>query len=223
MPDTELVIFDHDGVLVDSEVIAMRIIAQMLTHHGLATTLDEAFERYLGTGLDFVTNDLQENGYVVDVPTFSDKFHEQLFNGFRTELQAIPGIPELLKRLHVTKVPIAIASSGERQRVELGITSAGLAEHFPSHSITTREDADRGKPHPDLFLAAARKAQMTPDRCLVIEDSAHGVEAARRAAMPVIGLAYRTPRGKLTDADWVVGDGFELHEVLLREGFIDVV
>lgn len=206
MTPFDLVIFDHDGVLVDSEIIAMDLIAQIVTEHGHPMTVDEAIHTFLGTSLDAVAESIREHGGVVDMQVLDATFHARLFDGFRERLVAIPGIPELLTALADQGIPVCIASSGTRERVTLGVTTTGLQTFFDPESMTTREDVTRGKPHPDLFELAASRAQIPPERCLVIEDSPHGVEAARRAGMRVVGLSYRTPAAALSEADWVVTD-----------------
>jgi HAD superfamily hydrolase (TIGR01509 family) len=217
MSTHDLVIFDHDGVLVDSEIIAMELLAELATNHGKSTSIEEAFTRYLGTSLDFVIDDLAQFGASVDVTRIHKEFHDELYVRFRKSLQPIPGIHDLLTALLREQRSIAIASSGERARVELGTTTTGLRDFFDSAAITTREDVSRGKPHPDLFLLAAQRAGMAPEDCIVIEDSTHGVEAAKRAGMRVIGLAYRTPAAALNDADWVVSDAKDIHPLLMPQ------
>jgi HAD superfamily hydrolase (TIGR01509 family) len=212
----ELIIFDHDGVLVDSEIIAMELIADLVSDYGRATSIDEAFDRYLGTSLDFVIEDIQAHGGTVDPDFIHQEFHAALYDRFQNSLKPIPGMHDLLTELTSAQRSISIASSGERARVELGTTTTGLRSFFADDAITTREDVSRGKPHPDLFVVAAKRAGVAPTSCIVIEDSAHGVEAARRAGMAVIGLAYRTPTQALAEADWVVNDVSSMRALLMQ-------
>ena len=214
----ELVIFDHDGVLVDSEPIAMSVLAGISTDFGFALTPDEAFHRYLGTSFDYVVEDLRSHGAIVDRDGLHARFHDDLFEGFRTRLNPIPGIPELLAELTRQQQRIAIASSGNSQRVTLGITSTGIDHFFADSVITTADDVARGKPFPDLFLATAERAGVDPEDCIVIEDSPFGVEAARAAGMRVIGFAHQTPAQKLADATWVVGEMSAVLELLDDQG-----
>lgn len=203
----DLVIFDHDGVLVDSEIIAMDLLATIASDHGYPVTVDEAIEQFLGTSLDHFVGIVRNEGTVEPVLEELDRdFHARLFDGFRDRLVAIPGMRGLLDELRRLEVPVCIASSGSRERVMLGITTTGLVEFFAEDAITTREDVQRGKPAPDLFERAAARASTPAGRCLVVEDSQHGVEAAHRAGMAVVGMSYRTPASVLNDADWVVTD-----------------
>lgn len=216
----ELVIFDHDGVLVDSEIIAMELLSIMATDHGRPTSTDEAFDRYLGTSFDFVMDDLRSTGAAIDRDALYDSFHADLFEGFRTRLQPVPGIPELLGALVAAGRPLAIASSGSRDRVHLGTSSTAIDLFFRGSPVITANDVERGKPFPDLFLAAAERAGIAPDRCLVIEDSPFGVEAAHRAGMTAVGLAHRTPAENLHEADHVVTSVAEIWPLV---GLSDVV
>lgn len=200
----DLVIFDHDGVLVDSEIIAMELLAEMATRHGRPTTTPEAFDRYLGTSFDYVIEDLRASGAQVDRDALHADFHADLFAGFRDRLQPVPGMAELLTALTDAGRPLAIASSGNTERVTLGITSARLSDFFSGAVIITADDVSRGKPFPDLFLAAAERSGVDPEQCIVIEDSPFGVEAAHRAGMTAIGLAHRTPAENLSAADHLV-------------------
>ena len=211
----DLVIFDHDGVLVDSEIIAMDLCASLLTEHGVPTTVDEAINVYLGGSLDTVMTAIEDAGTVIDRDAFDARFHEELFDGFRRELNPIPGIHALLEQLGAAAIPCVIASSGSSQRVSLGITTTNLVEFFPDHVITTRDHVERGKPFPDLFILAAQRAGIEPARCLVIEDSPHGIEAAHRAGMKVVGLSHRTPVARLAAADWVVTDAADILPLIL--------
>lgn len=209
-----LVIFDHDGVLVDSESIAMELLADISTDLGYPLTVDQAFARYLGTSFGFVVEDLRAQGADIDAEELQHSFHRDLFDAFRVRLTPIPGIPELLDALTSSDQPIAIASSGSSERVNLGITSTGIDHHFADAVITTADHVTRGKPFPDLFLTTAERAGVAPSECIVIEDSPFGVEAAQRAGMRVIGFAYQTPEDRLAAADWVVRDMREAHRLL---------
>lgn len=211
----DVVVFDHDGVLVDSEILAMEILASMASEHGAPTTVQRAIDTFLGTSIDHVLDYVRQQGGELDDSAFVDTFHDSLFTAFRQRLQPIPGMDRLLEQLHGADLTSVVASSGTTERVELGLTCSGLAPYFDPDRITTRDHVLRGKPAPDIFLAAAVKAATDPARCIVIEDSPHGITAARRAGMRVIGLAYRTPAHRLTDADFVVTDTDAIHEILL--------
>ncbi len=200
----DAVIFDHDGVLVDSELIAMEIITQLLNENGIKSTVSEAFNYHLGRGFESVTERLVEVNPEFDPINFAAEFHRTLFTAFENSLMSISGIAALLETLRDSGIPLAIGSSGTRERVNLGIGLTALGEYFPSQYIFTREDVSRGKPDPDIFLLAATRLGISPTKCLVIEDSPHGVTAAKRAGMKVIGLTLRTNPELLTSADALV-------------------
>ncbi len=123
-------------------------------------------------------------------------------------------MPTLINALKSRGAALAIASSGTSERVALGITQTGLADSFDAGSIFTKDQVKRGKPEPDIFLLAAKSLGIDPARCLVIEDSPHGVQAARRAGMFVIGLAFRTSAEDLHEADLVLSSAAAVLELL---------
>lgn len=210
----ELVIFDHDGVLVDSEILAMTAIQEILADHGLPLELDAAFDMFLGRPFDKVIDHLQSYVPEIDREAVDIRFHTRLFELFVEFLQPIPGIPSLVAALKSRGAALAIASSGTSERVALGISQTGLADSFDTGSIFTKDHVKRGKPDPDVFLLAANSLGIDPARCLVIEDSPHGVQAAKRAGMFVIGLAYRTPAEDLHEADLVMRSAAEVLELV---------
>jgi len=210
----ELVIFDHDGVLVDSEILAMTAIQELLADHGLPLELDTAFGMFLGRPFDKVIDHLQSYVPEIDREAVDIRFHTRLFELFVEFLQPIPDIPSLVAELKSRGAALAIASSGTSERVALGISQTGLADSFDTGSIFTKDHVKRGKPDPDVFLLAANSLGIDPARCLVIEDSPHGVQAAKRAGMFVIGLAYRTPAEDLQQADLVMSTAAEVLELV---------
>lgn len=210
----ELVIFDHDGVLVDSEILAMTAIQELLADHELPLDLDTAFGMFLGSPFDKVIDYLQRHVPGIDRESIDRRFHSRLFELFVEFLQPIPDMPSLVNSLKSRGAALAIASSGTSERVTLGITQTGLGDSFDAGSIFTKDQVKRGKPEPDVFLLAANSLGIDPARCLVIEDSPHGVQAAKRAGMFVIGLSFRTPAKDLHEADLVLGSASEVLELL---------
>jgi HAD superfamily hydrolase (TIGR01509 family) len=208
------VIFDHDGVLVDSELLAMEIITRLLNENGIESTVSEAFTRHLGRGFESVTERISVVNPDMNANAYADMFHKELFSAFSQSLTSIPGIAGLVENLRSIGIPIAIGSSGTRKRVELGIGITSLDEYFTTERIVTREDVTHGKPEPDIFLLAAQRLGVPPENCLVIEDSPHGVTAAQRAGMKVIGLSLRTSPESLLDADGLVTDAAEIWDLI---------
>jgi HAD superfamily hydrolase (TIGR01509 family) len=198
----ELVIFDCDGVLVDSEVISNRIFMECFAELGIVFTLEEMIA--FGVGKNAVTLAAaiwQEFG--VTLPAgFIENQRARIMDAFTTELRPIDGIPELLAAL---KLKRCVASNSHIRRVRHALTTTGLMLHLDPHIYTPALVA-QGKPAPDLFLYAADKHGVQPERCLVIEDSVSGVSAALAAGMPVIGFVGASHiRPGHAEAMWAAG------------------
>jgi HAD superfamily hydrolase (TIGR01509 family) len=189
----DLVIFDNDGVLVDSEWHANGILAELLTEHGVPCTRERSIADYMGSTLASVRERVELALGRALPADFEARYHERLFGVFRTELTAVPGVAAALERI---RTPTCVASSGTHERIRLALTTTGLYERFAGR-IFSAQDVARGKPEPDLFLHAARTLGIRPDRCAVIEDSPLGVEAANRAGMTAFGFARMTPPARL--------------------------
>jgi HAD superfamily hydrolase (TIGR01509 family) len=182
LPDP--VIFDCDGVLVDSEVISNRIFMESFAKLGIVFTLEEMLA--FGVGKNAVTLAAAiEQEFEVTLPAgFIEGQRARIMEAFTTELRPIDGIPELLAAL---KLKRCVASNSHINRVRHALTMTGLMPHLEPHIYTPAMVA-RGKPAPDLFLYAAKQHDVRPERCLVIEDSLSGVTAALAARMPVVGF-----------------------------------
>ncbi len=205
-------IFDNDGVLVDSERLANGILARLLTEAGLPTTTEESIATYLGSSMERV-RELAEAALGAPLPAdLIDRYHAELFDRMATELTAVPGIAAVLDALD--GVARCVASSGSPERIRRSLTLTGLIGHFAETALFSAADVERGKPAPDLFLHAATAFGVAPERCIVVEDSPAGIEAARAAGMTVVGFAALTPADRLSAADHVVGDAAELHATL---------
>jgi len=195
-----LLIFDCDGVLVDSEPLANAILAETLTALGRPMTAAESMRTQIGKSLADI---LRETSDIVGRPipdTVGAAMNERLFVRFRQELRAIDGVEEALARLPQAR---CLASSSRPERIDLTLDVTGLARWFERRFSAVQ--VARGKPAPDLFLLAAREMGFTPGDALVIEDSVAGVAAARAAGMPAIGFVgggHAGPdlAGRLTEA-----------------------
>lgn len=179
-PAPSLVIFDCDGVLVDSEPLSLSVLSQALTERGLPADLPYVTRHFLGRQLATVRE--HAVAHQLDLPpNFEHDLNDLLIERFRSELIAIPHVTDLLAGLGL---PRCVASSSDLARVRLSLEITGLAPFFGEH-LFTAEMVARGKPEPDLFLFAAERMGAAPSACLVIEDSPHGVLAARAAGMEV--------------------------------------
>lgn len=180
----ELIIFDCDGVLIDSEWLGGEVEAEELHHQGCSITADEYLDIALGITSEAVEAQLlQRYGFLVP-PKFWQKADERLMEEFKARLTPIRGVKELIQKL---KIPCCVASNSENQRLNLTLNLTGLLPLLEGR-IYGREFVKRGKPHPDIFLFAAEQMHASPSKCLVIEDSIHGVHAAQAAGMDVWGF-----------------------------------
>ena len=197
MATAELVIFDCDGVLVDSERLAIRVESRLITELGWELTPDDVLERFVGRSDAFMLGEI-EAALGRPVPEWPDRYRDELFTAFHDELTAVDGVAEAIDALDCRT---CVASSGTHEKMALTLGLTGLADRFDGRIFSTTEVAN-GKPAPDLFLHAAERMGVAPDRCVVVEDSRSGVEAARAAGMRALGYA-----GGVTPVDWLEGSG----------------
>ncbi|MEV0604675.1 HAD family hydrolase [Streptomyces sp. NPDC050315] len=211
----DLVIFDNDGVLVDSEPISNTILADYLTELGHPTTYEESIRDYMGAAIHRV-HDLVTERTGQSLPAdFDTTFHARVFAAFEQELTPVTGVPELLEKLAAAGTPYCVASSGSHERIRVGHRKTGLDRWFADERIFSSEDVGRGKPAPDLFLHAADKMGVAPERCAVIEDSPLGVQAAIAAGMDVYGFTAMTPADRLAGATALFADMAALPDLLV--------
>jgi len=179
----DLVIFDCDGVLVDSELLSCQCLSETLGGLGLEVSVDEALSLFLGRSTAAVTQYCADRGRPVPA-TFLPEWRRRLRDSFERALKPIPGVDLLLSDFGVR---CCVASSSDLDRVTLSLALTGLAEHF-GNRLYTAQMVKHGKPAPDLFLHAAAQMQAAPAKTLVIEDSVSGVVAAKAAGMTVWGF-----------------------------------
>ncbi len=199
----ELVIFDCDGVLVDSEVIANEVFAALLNELGANVTIETMFERFVGHSMADCLVTVEELLGRAPPADLVDTLRQRTNAALAAELRAVPGIVAVLDALDARSIPFCVASSGDhdKMRTTLGIT--GLLGRFEGRLFSATE-VPRGKPAPDVFLHAARKMGAAPERTAVVEDSPVGVTAALAAGMTVFGYAGRTPEERLRTAGALV-------------------
>ncbi|MEU5713548.1 HAD family hydrolase [Streptomyces flaveolus] len=196
----DLVIFDNDGVLVDSEPISNRLLAAYLTELGHPTSYEDSIRDYMGSAMHRIHELVLERTGQRLPADFDEVFHARVFAAFERELQPVPGVAGVLEKLAVDGVPYCVASSGSHARIRVGHRTTGLDRWFPQERVFSSEDVGRGKPAPDLFLHAAQRMGVAPERCVVVEDSPLGVQAAVAAGMDVYGFTAMTPAAKLAGA-----------------------
>jgi HAD superfamily hydrolase (TIGR01509 family) len=210
----DLVILDCDGVLVDSERLAVRIDVEMLAELGWPLTESDVIERFMGRSqADMVSQIEQHLGRPLP-DDWEDSFVMRYRAAFEADLAPVDGVVEALDGI---EAPTCVASSGTHERIQFTLGLTGLLERFDGR-IFSASDVERGKPAPDLFLHAAKSMGADPARCAVVEDSPYGVEAARAAGMHAFGYAGGlTPAHRLIGPDTIVFDDMRELPALLRE------
>jgi len=197
----ELVIFDCDGVLVDSEVISNEVLARMLTREGLPTTLPEARRDYQGLLLTDVRTRAEAKLGRLLPPGWLAEYEHERAEAFRRELKAVAGAAETVRRVKAAGLKVCVASQGALAKTRLTLGLAGLRELFPPDALFSAQDVSRPKPDPALFQHAAATMKTEPSACAVIEDTASGIMAAVAAGMRAIGYAADSDERALRDAD----------------------
>lgn len=199
MPEPlELVIFDCDGVLVDSERIAVRIDAALLAELGWPIGEEEVIRRFVGRSYAAMVAEIEDRLGTALPDGWEAELNRRYATAIDTELTPVDGIVEALDRL---TVPTCVASSGSHETMRRTLGRTGLYDRFVGRIFSATEVA-HGKPAPDLFWYAAERMGVPPSRCVVVEDSRYGVRAARAAGMRVLGYA-----GGVTPADWLGEEG----------------
>lgn len=180
----DLVIFDCDGVLIDSELLSAEADIACLAEDGIAVSAEEILDRYLGISMAGFVADIEARYARRLSPDFADRYRKRLAGIFAARLRPVAGIAAVVDSLAGRK---CVASSSAPDRLDLSLSLAGLRDRFAPHIFSATQVA-RGKPAPDLFLFAAERMAVTPAVCAVIEDSPAGVAAAVAAGMTAIGF-----------------------------------
>lgn len=186
-----LVIFDCDGVLVDSEAIANRIMAEHITASGIPIAYEDCRARFVGGTLQRVMDTVEEWLGRPLPPGWEEDFEARRNDAFRRELRAVAGIENVLNALVDEGMEICVASSGTIEKMELTLGLTGLKRYFGDRLFSASMVA-HGKPAPDIFLYAAEQMGYLPETCVVVEDSPTGVTAAVAAGMRVLAYAAET-------------------------------
>lgn len=195
----DLVIFDCDGVLVDSERIANREFALLLKEIGLEFTLAEMFETFVGNSMPRCVEIITERLGHAPPDDLLDRYQEMASVALTRDLRAVAGVEAVLDQLDAAQLPYAVASNGDHKKMQTTLGVTGLLSRFEGRRFSST-DVARPKPAPDLFLHTARHMGVSPLRCVVVEDSPLGVAGARAAGMTVIGYADLMPAERLRAA-----------------------
>lgn len=219
-----LVIFDCDGVLIDSEVVAARLEAEAVTELGLPTTTEDICRRFAGTTTREVWATLERELGRPLPAGFFEAHLAHVREVFARELEAISGARAAVEAVRADGIPFCVASSTQLPSLLTNLGTAGLADLFDGH-VFSASQVKRAKPAPDVFLLAASQMGSDPADCVVVEDSVAGVTAARRAGMPVVGFVGgghvtegHAERLKAAGARQIFAKMSELSAVLAAQG-----
>jgi HAD superfamily hydrolase (TIGR01509 family) len=204
----DLVIFDCDGVLVDSEVIVAEVLAGYLRQFDVEITDEECEREFAGLSQEKATERVLALLGTSAPAGWFDSLTRSVDAALRARVRPVPGVLDVIRLLDV---PFCVASNGRPEKVALTLRTSGLARYF-EHRIFTAADVAHGKPAPDLFLLAAERCGADPRRCVVVEDSASGIAAARAAGMRVLGFVSADQT--LDGADALFTDMAELPDLL---------
>ena len=202
MSGFDLILFDCDGVLVDSEYIAAKIESELLTEAGYPISPEEMGERFAGMTWRNILLEVEREASIPLSASLLDK-SETLLDKALATVPIIDGVKEALSKI---TTPVCICSNSSTPRLDMMLTHVGLKPYFAPNVFSAKDlGADRVKPKPDIYLHGAKQMGVDPSRCVVVEDSTHGVTAARAAGMRVIGFTgashtYSSHADKLTDA-----------------------
>lgn len=203
MSGFDLILFDCDGVLVDSEIIAAKVESQLLTDAGYPISVEEMGERFAGMTWKNILLAIEKEADIPLSASLLDKSEKLLDARLEREVKIIDGVKFALARLTTQR---CICSNSSGARLDMMLTKVGLKPYFAPHIYSAKDlGPDRVKPKPDIFLHGAQQFGVDPSRCLVVEDSTHGVQAARAAGMRVVGFTgashtYPSHADRLTDA-----------------------
>ncbi len=195
MAKPDLIIFDCDGVLIDSEILSCRCLSDVLAGYGIKLGVDQALDLFLGRSVTAVREHYEALGHLIP-EQFAAELKVRIRAAFLSSLCPVEGVSSVLEDL---RIPHCVASSSDIDRVSFSLSLTGLALHFDTR-VYTSQMVKRGKPAPDLFVYAAERMQVDPHRTLVVEDSVSGVKAGKAAGMTVWGFVggshYQSRDGK---------------------------
>lgn len=182
------IIFDCDGVLVDSEIITTKYFIKYLHHIGYQISIEDAIKRFTGISDKAVYAEISKESGILFTSEQIKQIQEKVHYALHAELPAITGIAELLASLEKNGTKMCVASSGTLDKIYKSLDVTGLRKYFPDQNIFSVQNVRKGKPAPDLFLFAAINMGYDAKDCIIIEDSLAGIEAALAANMRVIGF-----------------------------------
>lgn len=216
----EAVIFDLDGVMIDTDYIQSQAFEKVLADHGIKPKKNEHGTVHISGASTPETWELlkKEYGFDADTEYLTRKKRRIVMDILAGELTPLPGLLELLEDLSSYDIKVAIATSAQRERLELVVDKLGIKEYI--YTSVSADDIKRGKPSPDTYIEAAKRLGIKPENCIVFEDAEVGVEAAKTAGMKVIAVPHRhTRKMNFSNASYKIGSLAEIDYKKILEIF----
>lgn len=217
-PAPAAVLFDCDGVLVDTEVTSANVLTRKLNQLGVHAKEEELRHTIKGTSLEFLEEEATRRFGKPLPPKFFAQFLEARLKTYRQGVDQIPGAADAVRAVMAAGIPIAVVSQGARSKMEVTLPASGMDEILGGAPIFSGDDVENGKPHPDLYLLAAKALGVDPRHCVVIEDSPTGVEGAVAAGMRVLGFSADADPALMAEAGAEVFH--DMTEVAWRIGLV---
>lgn len=196
------VIFDMDGVLVDTEELTFRAAQQMFKEHGVLVTRED-FRPYIGTGENrYIGNVARKYGFSSDVPEDKERMYTIYGELAKGQLKILPGVPGFIAGCRNRGLKLALATSADFVKMMINLTETAL-DPGNFDVLITGQDITYKKPDPEIYLKAALLLGVTPGECLVVEDAVNGIEAAKAAGMRCLAVTNSFGRRELKEADWI--------------------
>jgi HAD superfamily hydrolase (TIGR01509 family) len=199
------ILFDMDGVLVDSEEYIFEAARLMFAEHGVIVKPEDALP-FVGTGENrYISGIGERNGFIVDIERDKARTYQIYKQITAGKLEALPGVTDFIKLCKQNGLKMAVASSADKVKIEINLKEIGLsADTFDA--IISGEDVELKKPYPDIYLLASKKIGLNADVCLVVEDAVSGIIAGKTAGAKCLALTTSFTADKLTQADWICKD-----------------
>jgi len=196
------VLFDMDGVLVDTEELTFRSAQQMFKEHGIHVTRED-FRPYIGTGENsYIGNVARKYGFPVDIPRDKERMYAIFGQLAQGNLKALPGVAGFIAVCRRQGLRLAVATSADYVKMMINLKETGLdPDHFDA--LVNGQDIINKKPDPEIYLKTASLLDVNPDECLVVEDAVNGIEAAKAAGMKCLAVTNSFGRNELSRADWI--------------------
>lgn len=212
----DLVLFDCDGVLVDSEPVTNRLLQENLAARGLALPYEDIITLFVGGTMKTVGETARTMGAQLEDSWLEDMY-QAMFAQLARDVTPIAGAADVLDALHAAGIPYAVCSNGPHAKMDVTLARCGLADRLAGQ-IYSREDVANPKPAPDMYLKAAARAGVAPERCVVVEDSPSGARAGKAAGIFTIGFTAETDPARLAPiCDALVPDMATLRQMLLLD------